>query len=84
MAPGERRLLPEFGWRGHLLPDLDGPVQRQAAAVYAEEALRRWARDLRVRRVEVLAVKGRRVELGLVRDGAVEHLEVDLLGSSAK
>jgi len=78
VAPGERRFLPEFGWGGHLLPDLQDPIQRQAAAVMAEDALRRWARDLAVERVEVLGVDGNRIELELLRGGLRSRLEIEL------
>ncbi len=79
VAPGERRLLPEFGWRAHLLPDLDDPLRKEAAAVFAEEALRRWAGDLGVERVEVLSVQGRKVALEVRARGESYRLEVDLV-----
>ncbi len=78
VAPGERRLLPEFGWAAHFFPDLGDPLRREAAAVLAEEALARWGRHLRIERVDVLGVEGRLVELGLVRAGTASKLEIRL------
>ncbi len=84
VAPGERRLLPEFGWGGHQLQDLEDPIQKQVAAVMAEEALRRWAGDLEVERVEVLRVDGRWVELELSRKGLRARLEIELQGGEVR
>jgi phage baseplate assembly protein W len=78
VAPGERRLLPEFGWGGHLLPDLADPVQGQMAAFLAEEALRRWAPHLEVERVEVVFARNGRVGLELRRGGRSDSLEIGL------
>ncbi len=78
VAPGERRGLPVFGWEGHRLADLSTRVEREAACVFAEDALRRWAPDLRVNRVEIRTVEGRRVGLALRSPGGWSHLDVEL------
>ncbi len=83
VAPGERRGLPGFGWEGHRLADLSTAIEREAACVFAEEALRRWAPDLRVSRVEIRAADGRRVRLALRAPGGWSHLEVELRGWTA-
>jgi len=77
VAPGERALLPEFGWEGHFL-DLRDPLQRQAAAAFAEEALRRWAPDLRFQRVDVLRAGEDHAELGILREGTVHRIAIGL------
>ncbi len=78
VAPGERRLRPDFGWGGHLLPDLHDPVQRQVAAHLAEEALHLWAPELEIERVEVVAIREGRVALELRRAGRSHALEIGL------
>lgn len=57
VVPGERRLLPAFGCRVHLLAAIDSAADRELAAVLVEEALERWAPDLRVERAEVTSVE---------------------------
>jgi len=99
IVPGERPLLPEFGWRGHLMPRIESPVERAVAAVLAENALARWAPDLDIEHVEVsragpgeirmaLRVPGRAYEL-VVRwrghDGASrEHTGRDRHGAQSQ
>ena len=78
VAPGERRLLPGFGWEGHRFPDLDDPLPAQAAAVLAEDALRRWAPDLGVERVDVRGVRGSRVTLEVRARGASCRIEIEI------
>src|SRR5258706_15993046 len=78
VAPGERRLLPEFSGKAHGLPDLDDPVRAQAAAVFAEEALRRWASDLGVERVDIRGVRGRKVTLEVRARGEPCQVEIEL------
>jgi phage baseplate assembly protein W len=76
VVPGERWLLPEFGCRIHLLQRLDSAADRHVGAALVEEALTRWAPDLRVDRAEVLAVDGRRIEVALRAGGLWHHLEI--------
>jgi phage baseplate assembly protein W len=78
VAPGERRLLPGFGWEAHRFPDLDDPVRAQAAAVLAEDALRRWAPDLGVERVDIRAVRGKKVTLEVRARGASSQVEIEI------
>ena len=82
-APGERPLSPEFGWRGHGLPRLDDAVQRELAAVLAEDALGRWAPELLVERVEVSAVEGRLASLALRARNRWHRLEIELVTRDA-
>lgn len=77
IAPGERPLLPEFGWKGHRL-DLEDPVTRQAAAVLAEDALRRWAPDLCVEKVDVIGVKGKTADLTVSARGEEVRIGIPL------
>jgi phage baseplate assembly protein W len=53
VAPGERRLLPEFGCRVHELPSIESGEECQLAAALVEEALECWTPDLGVERTEV-------------------------------
>lgn len=81
VAPGERPLLPEFGWRGHLLPRLEPSVERAVAGVLAEEALGRWAPDLAVQRVDVEEASEVDFLLVLHRAGERHRLRVRRRGS---
>ncbi len=76
VAPGERRLLPDFGWRGHQLERLETPVERAAAAIWAEEALERWAPHLEVERVEILEASADEVLLELHRRGSRHPVKI--------
>lgn len=76
VVPGERRLLPEFGWRGHFLPDLESPAGQALGGVFAEEDLSRWAPDLGVERVDVIRVDGDEVHLVLFKGGSRHPLRV--------
>ena len=76
VAPGERRLLPEFGCRIHQLPSLDGAALCELAAALVEEALDRWAPDLGVDRADVLAAEGKEVRLRLRASGAWHALTI--------
>ena len=73
VVPGERRFLPEFGWKAHFLSSMQSPVDRAIAAVFAERALAQWAPDLRVEHVEVEDVDDREFRLKLRIQGK-EHL----------
>jgi phage baseplate assembly protein W len=76
IAPGERRLEPEFGCRMHDLPRLDSHALRQVAAALAEEALERWAPWLGAERVEVTGVEGADVDLVVRARGSSHRLRV--------
>ncbi|MBI4585644.1 MAG: hypothetical protein HY717_16660 [Planctomycetes bacterium] len=76
VAPGERRLLPDFGWRGHQLERLETPVERAAAAIWAEEALERWAPHLGVERIEILEASADEVLLELQRRGSRHPVKI--------
>jgi len=65
VMPGERRLLPEFGCRMHLLGGLDSPEERHLAAVLVEEALRRWVPDLGAERADVTPVDERTLAVAI-------------------
>jgi len=53
VVPGERRLMLSFGCRVHQLDTLQAPVEKNTGAALIEEALERWAPNLRVERAEV-------------------------------
>ena len=77
VIPGERPLLPDFGWRAHLLSPLYGPNRKAIAGLLAEEALARWIPGLQIDRVDVMDVTP-------VTEGGVYEavLEVRRLGYS--
>lgn len=73
IAPGERRLLPEFGCRIHEL-ELGGESRRAVAAVFVEQALERWTPGLAIERAEVLEQDGGRIEIRLLKSGSWHRL----------
>jgi phage baseplate assembly protein W len=70
IVPGERRLLPEFGCRIHLLPSIATEAERHLAAALVEEALDLWVPYLRIDRAEVLGVEGGWIRLALRTHGS--------------
>ena len=83
IVPGERPMLPGFGWRAHLLPlsdeaATDTSTFRGLVALLAEEALVDWAPDLDLREVQVLEVSGRKVGLRLTVGDETHDLDVSL------
>ena len=76
VVPGERRLLPEFGCRIHLLPSIRTKAERHLAAALVEEALDCWVPDLHIDRVEILGVDGGCIRLALRKQGSWRELRL--------
>ncbi len=70
VVPGERRLLPEFGCRMHLLPSIRTAAERHLAEALVEEALESWAPDLRFDRAEIREVEDGWILLALRKQGS--------------
>ena len=70
VVPGERRLLPEFGCRIHLLPSIRTKAEQHLAAALVEEALETWVPDLHFDRAEILGIEGRWIRLALRKQGS--------------
>jgi phage baseplate assembly protein W len=76
VVPGERRFLPEFGCRMHLLPSIRTSAERHLAAALVEEALESWVPDLRFDKAEILGVEGAWIRLALRKHGSWHELRL--------
>lgn len=76
VVPGERRLLPEFGCRVHLLPAIATDADRRLAAALIEEALDLWAPSLRVDRADVTSAEDGAIAVVLRARGAAHALTI--------
>jgi phage baseplate assembly protein W len=76
VVPGERRLLPEFGCRVHLLPSISTDADRRLAAALIEEALELWVPSLRVDRADVTSVEDGSIAIALRARGASHALTI--------